>query len=175
MVSAGNLGIGTEIVTRAGPHLVVQAVAKVTKPQGVAVYNLEVEKDQTYFVGNANGGAWVHNSCSPTNYPVPDPDMGIPPVRYKPTTITEVILMREGKSPKGKAFGADSIEAHHRQQVPVRDGGILDEITRYVHRMDGNHIRHDRPSRLTPSQRIIEIRNHWKKRGAEYLLPGEGI
>jgi hypothetical protein len=64
MVSAGNLGIGTEIVTRAGPHLVVQAVAKVTKPQGVAVYNLEVEKDQTYFVGNANGGAWVHNECA---------------------------------------------------------------------------------------------------------------
>jgi hypothetical protein len=65
MVSAGNLGIGTEIVTRAGPNLVVQAVEKVTKPQGVAVYNLEVEKDQTYFVGNANGGAWVHNSCRP--------------------------------------------------------------------------------------------------------------
>jgi filamentous hemagglutinin len=30
---------------------------------GVLVYNIEVEGDHTYFVGNASGGEWVHNNC----------------------------------------------------------------------------------------------------------------
>ena len=34
-------------------------------PHGVTVYNFEVEGDHTYFVGTANGGAWVHNDCGP--------------------------------------------------------------------------------------------------------------
>ena len=28
------------------------------------MYNLHVEGDQTYFVGKANGGVWVHNTCA---------------------------------------------------------------------------------------------------------------
>jgi hypothetical protein len=34
-------------------------------------------------------------------------------------------------------------EAHHRQQVPVNDGGILDELEQRIHRGGGNHTRHD--------------------------------
>ena len=56
-----------------------------------------------------------------------------------------------------------------------KDGGVMDELNVRTHRMDGNHTRHDRPSNLTPSQRRKEIREHNKQRGAEYLLPGEGI
>ncbi|MDX1931075.1 MAG: Hint domain-containing protein [Capsulimonadales bacterium] len=70
-VKAGDLGIGTEILTRAGPPLVVAKVERVTRPEGVAVYNFEVEGDakagekaHSYFVGQASGGAWVHNGCT---------------------------------------------------------------------------------------------------------------
>jgi hypothetical protein len=62
-VELGQVGIGSEIVTRAGPNLVVQSVSRERFEQGVAVYNFEVEGTHTYFVGNALGGAWVHNNC----------------------------------------------------------------------------------------------------------------
>ena len=65
-VEAGSLGVGSLIVTRAGPPLVVKGVdwqrAKAgTKP--FTVYNFEVAGSHTYFVGKDNGGAWVHNAC----------------------------------------------------------------------------------------------------------------
>ncbi|WEG16694.1 T7SS effector LXG polymorphic toxin [Alkalihalophilus pseudofirmus] len=113
---------------------------------------------------------------SPSNYPNPDPPMTIPPVRYEPKTIEEVIRMRQGKGPTTKMLHGDkNIEAHHRQQVPVKNGGILDELEQRTHRGGGNHTRHDKPSQLTPSQRAKEIREHYKERGKEYILPGEGI
>ena len=56
LVAAGQLGIGTELVTRAGPALVVKSIVREHHPEGVWVYNLEVEDDHTYFVGQANGG-----------------------------------------------------------------------------------------------------------------------
>jgi hypothetical protein len=51
----GSLGIGTSIVTSAGPPLVVRSVDWQEHPQGVAVYNFEVESDHTYFVGGTDG------------------------------------------------------------------------------------------------------------------------
>src|SRR5581483_8646764 len=63
LVPLGQLGIGSQIVTRAGPPLVVKSVSRQNHPEGVSVYNLEVEDDHTYFVGKANGGVWVHNTC----------------------------------------------------------------------------------------------------------------
>jgi hypothetical protein len=61
-VPAGHLGIGTLIVTRAGPSLkVVKAERKVGRTK---VYNLEVEDFHTYFVGKGEGGIWVHNQCT---------------------------------------------------------------------------------------------------------------
>ncbi len=61
-VLAGELGIGTAIVTRAGPHT-ASTVASVTRHIGkrAAVYNFEVEGTHTYFVGKNDGGVWVHN------------------------------------------------------------------------------------------------------------------
>ncbi|WP_404356843.1 LXG domain-containing protein [Cytobacillus firmus] len=117
-----------------------------------------------------------NDKLSPSNYPNPDPPMSIPPVRYEPKTIEEVIRMRQGKGPTTKmTHGDKNIEAHHRQQVPVKNGGILDELEQRTHRGGGNHTRHDKPSQLTPSQRAKEIREHYKERGKEYILPGEGI
>jgi len=70
-VEAGSLGIGTSIVTRAGPQMAVasvtwqknkaQELASTSGLGGYTVYNLTVEGDHTFFVGNTGGGTWVHN------------------------------------------------------------------------------------------------------------------
>ena len=74
-VLAGQLGIGTSIVTRAGPALQVTdltweknkaeelAAGTGSSFGGYTVYNLTVDGDHTFFVGAAGGGTWVHNSC----------------------------------------------------------------------------------------------------------------
>jgi hypothetical protein len=58
----GSLGIGTEILTRAGPQLVVKSIVRKYYADGVKVYNFTVDGKHTYFVGDSLGGAWVHNS-----------------------------------------------------------------------------------------------------------------
>jgi hypothetical protein len=61
-MSAASLGVGTSIVTRAGPSLTVTAVEERHDAKGgYAVYNFVVPGDHTYFVGTLDGGAWVHN------------------------------------------------------------------------------------------------------------------
>ncbi|MGX4601809.1 hypothetical protein [Faecalimicrobium sp. JNUCC 81] len=111
---------------------------------------------------------------SPSNYPNPDPDYSVPPIRYEPKTIEEIKRMRKGKGPTTKATHGDrNIEAHHRGQKSVENGGIIDDLEEYVHRRGGNHTRHTESSELTPAQRAKEIREYWKKRGYESKLPGE--
>ncbi len=56
---AGEMGIGTSIVTRAGPNAVL-ASSRV-RERAATVYNFEVENTHTYFVGSSN--LWVHNAC----------------------------------------------------------------------------------------------------------------
>jgi hypothetical protein len=113
---------------------------------------------------------------SPSNYPVPDPPLAAPPVRFEPSAVDEVVRMRKGKGPTTKADRGDlNIEAHHRGQQPTSTGGVIDELEMRTHRGPGNHARHSGPTQLTPAQRAAEIREHWRQRGAEYLLPGEGI
>ncbi len=64
-VEAGSLGVGSSIVSRAGPALTVANVAwhraQTLAAQPYTVYNLTVEDDHTYFVGDTAGGTWVHN------------------------------------------------------------------------------------------------------------------
>ena len=72
-MEAGSLGIGTSLVSRAGPLLSVQGVSwhraqaqvgqSLLAGQPYTVYNLTVEADHTFFVGSAGGGTWVHNTC----------------------------------------------------------------------------------------------------------------
>ncbi|OGU23908.1 MAG: hypothetical protein A2X85_12295 [Geobacteraceae bacterium GWF2_54_21] len=133
-------------------------------------------KEEKIAESEANTLRKSETRLSPTNYPNPDPPMDVPPVRYEPSTIEEVKRMRKGQGPRTQAeYGTQNIEAHHRQQVPVSEGGKLDEITEEVHRRNGNHTRHQSDSRLSPKQRTKEIREHRIKRGSEYILPGEGI
>ncbi len=62
-VKAGELGIGTSIVTRAGPSVQLVSVAS---GDAQTVYNFEVEDYHTYFVGL--GEVWVHNAfCGTIN------------------------------------------------------------------------------------------------------------
>ena len=62
-VPAGRLAIGNAIVTRAGPPDALVSIKRSDTPK--TVYNIEVEGDHTYFVGNKDGGLWVHNiDCS---------------------------------------------------------------------------------------------------------------
>ena len=70
-MEAGSLGIGTSIVSRAGPLLSVQGVSwhraqagqSLLASKPYTVYNLTVEDDHTFFVGTSGGGTWVHNIC----------------------------------------------------------------------------------------------------------------
>lgn len=57
--AANALGIGTSIITRAGPSL--QLVKSEVRSTPSAVYNLEVGDTHTYFVGKS--ALWVHNWC----------------------------------------------------------------------------------------------------------------
>ena len=61
LVNMAHLTVGVEVISRRGPPLTVKSIRRKAYPEGVVVYNLEVEGDHTYFVGTANGGAWVHN------------------------------------------------------------------------------------------------------------------
>ncbi len=56
-VNAGELGIGTSIVTRAGPSV---RLVSVSSGAAQTVYNFEVADYHTYFVGQ--GEVWVHNA-----------------------------------------------------------------------------------------------------------------
>ena len=63
-VLAGNLAVGNAIVTRTGPPVYLVQIDRVHSGNPVAVYNLTVQDDHTYFVGTANGGEWVHNTST---------------------------------------------------------------------------------------------------------------
>jgi RHS repeat-associated protein len=63
IVEMGRLGIGTQLVTRAGPAATVVSVKTEKNKEGVKVFNFEIEGQHSYFVGKTSGGLWVHNAC----------------------------------------------------------------------------------------------------------------
>ncbi|QPQ30173.1 hypothetical protein [Lysinibacillus sp. JNUCC 51] len=45
--------------------------------------------------------------------------------------------MRRGDGPTTKKTHGDrNIEAHHRNQVPISEGGVFDELEEYTHRRE---------------------------------------
>ncbi len=56
----------------------------------------------------------------------------------------------------------------------TRDGHQVIQVTTSIAASIAT-LRHGKPSQLTSSQRTKEIREHYKERGKEYILPGEGI
>ncbi|MBL8065438.1 MAG: hypothetical protein JNM34_06215 [Chthonomonadaceae bacterium] len=61
------LGLGTSVVTRAGPGLAKESTARVTskswKPGPTKVYNFQVAGTHTYYVVSGGTAKWVHNKC----------------------------------------------------------------------------------------------------------------
>ena len=64
-VPLGQLSVGTQVVTRQEPAVVIASLETHHYPNGIPVYNFQVQDDHSYFVGQANGGLWVHTSCWP--------------------------------------------------------------------------------------------------------------
>ena len=62
-LKAKEFGLGTSIVTRAGPSVQVLAATAKAHEKPVPVYNFEVEDNHTYFVGSSE--MWAHNQQGP--------------------------------------------------------------------------------------------------------------
>ncbi len=125
-VPAGQLAIGTSIVTRAGPSAKIVGIEAAGE---ATVYNFEVAETHTYFVGATSGGLWVHNDCiAPEEPPVngrgepypqyPDPRTGVTiPCPSDPVKIP-------GPSPGWtKGMSGDYIKDWIDRGYPVPDGG----------------------------------------------------
>ncbi len=89
---AGHLESGWELSSADGQEVTVVSVATVAHPEGVAVYNLTVEGDHTFFVASGEDGAlaavWVHNSC------------GVPGDSFKPNAkVTKPYVRPSGAGP----------------------------------------------------------------------------
>lgn len=76
-VGAGELTVGQRVVLIDGSDATVASTERAEHPDGITVYNLEVEADHTYFVADADTSftnpVWVHNAgptCGP-NHTVP--------------------------------------------------------------------------------------------------------
>ncbi len=93
MVAMGKLAVGQQVTTRDGKTLVVKSTRREAHPEGVPVYNFEVEDDHTYFVGQANGGTWVHNDCGIPNI-TPDQSRQIQAFANKYNTEVTVVGSR---------------------------------------------------------------------------------
>ncbi|WP_253896213.1 hypothetical protein [Solibacillus sp. R5-41] len=105
-----------------------QAPASNTKNRRIQLQNLKL-MDRVIEVDSTK-------PLSPLNNPNPNPnpDMSVPPVRYEFKTIDEVIRMRRGDGPTTKRIHGDkNIEAHHRGQIPISEGGVFDELEEYTH------------------------------------------
>jgi len=123
-VEAGSLGIGSSIVTRAGPPLVVQGVDWQRAKDGTkpfTVYNFEVAGDHTYFVGNDNGGTWVHNQCGPDPANLGELMEGAPlkttqgnVSRELVNNYTDMLLKDGSEAPPIKVDGDTIVEGNHR-------------------------------------------------------------
>jgi hypothetical protein len=140
---AGRLGIGTSIVTRAGPVVQVTKVERHDKP--ATVYNFTVEDSHTYFVGTANGGLWVHNDCwrlqpnedavgPHSSFKYDDTGRVIHYETYKPNDhveagwITEKRFDGVGRSHFDKGSG-EYIDTPH-VHAPNKPNGPLDNVRR---------------------------------------------
>ena len=108
-----------------------------------------------------------------------DPDFSEPPIyREGPYTDAQRNALLQGKS------GDTKTAPHHRHQIPVRDGGVIDEIPGPGH-PEGNQHTGGSPNRHPNSSifnsesngnrlRNSEIRAFWKAKGKRLIPDGRG-
>jgi hypothetical protein len=128
-VEAGQLGIGTQIVTRAGPNLIVTGSAQQCQPEGYLVYNFEVDDDHTYFVGKASGGVWVHNATCLTFVQMQTLDLSNP--AWRKATFSQqglVYLLRDTTTDEILKVGQTTAKVSLRSGKPK----FIGRFERYV-------------------------------------------
>lgn len=108
-----------------------------------------------------------------------DPDFSEPPI-YREGPYTDV----QRQAFLNGTGGDTKIAPHHRHQIPVRDGGVIDEIPGPGH-PEGNQHTAGSPTRH-PSKSIFnselngnklrqeEIRDFWKTKGSRSIPDGKG-
>ena len=125
-VPAGMITVGDFVLTGTGDDLAVNAITwHRDERKGFTVYNLTVDDDHTYFVGEVHGGIWVHNCANAdklaanmkTKYGIEPP--GNNRKRWRPHHIVP------SNDPRGKeaqdimkSFGIDLNEAENGIYLP---------------------------------------------------------
>jgi ribonuclease T1 len=119
---AGRLGIGSAIVTRAGPSVKIIRIA--TKETPATVYNFEVATSHSYFVGGTGsdrdrGWLWVHNQCI------------TPEIR---TDVARVLRRINRGDPHpytqdGTTFNNRTVTGRTAPELPVQPPGYYKEFT----------------------------------------------
>lgn len=102
-----------------------------------------------------------------------DPPMSRPPkVAPGPFTAAQRAEFLEGRG------GHSGLAPHHRHQLPLRDGGVIDEIPRVEHNVSGRHpassVFNNEAGGSSLRQR--EIYQHWRAKGLRLVErpPGSG-
>ena len=198
--SAIKLRAGDKLQLVNGEYVTVEKVQHELLEEPVKVYNFEVENFHTYYVGT-DVQVLVHNMCAnedgnngkqiknwkgedvtvPENHIMSprDPDFSEPPIYLEgPFTDSQREAFLNGKS------GDTHIAPHHRHQIPVRDGGVIDEIPGPGHPAGNQHTagspnRHPSSSVFNNEPngnklRSKEISNHWKAKGSRLIRDDNG-
>ena len=104
---AGDLAAGEKLLEPDGREATVASTAVEDHPEGVEVYNFEVEEDHSYFVGDGTDAVWVHNSC----YQGQTPNPNAPQTRGKPSSSD--VLRRNLKKANVNDPARGQSAAHH--------------------------------------------------------------
>ena len=109
-----------------------------------------------------------------------DPDFSEPPIYRRGPYTTD----QRNKFLKGKP-GESKVDPHHRHQIPIRDGGVMDELPGPGHPEGNQHTggspnRHMADSIFNAEKdgnklRQKEIRQHWKDKGNRLIEVKPGV
>ena len=185
---AGDLGAGEKVLTAAGEIKTITSVEVEELETPVTVDNFEVKDWHTYYVSELE--VLVHNSCgvesgrgSVKNWKgqevkIPDghimssrdPSFSAKPITEAgPYTSAQRDAFLSGNSARTK------LAPHHRHQIPVRDGGVIDELSGPGHPSGNQHTagspsRHPAKSIFNSESggnvlRADEIKQHWIDKG----------
>ncbi len=125
-LGAGDLLAGEALTDREGREVQVTAVVPV--PQEAVVYNLEVDADHTYFVGQS--AVWVHNlPCTGA------PGQPAPPSAAPPTVVTGPVMGTGGGAGPGSAVNTltSSAESDFQTSVGTVPGS---DFADYMHKAE---------------------------------------
>ncbi|WP_454055529.1 polymorphic toxin-type HINT domain-containing protein [Clostridium sp. Marseille-Q7071] len=196
-VKAKSLTLGDKIRLYSGENKEITSIKKEELENKIKVYNFEVEDFHTYFVSEEN--ILVHNDCSDVgSFPITnwkgqevkipdghkisprDPNFSEPPIYREGPYTTE---QRDSFLPRNSA--ETKLAPHHRYQIPVRDGGVIDELPSPGH-PEGNIHTGGSPSRH-PAKSIFnsetncnklrqsEIIDSWKVKGQRLIEIEDGV